>query len=359
MRPASPTQRHTQSGKANRWLLYGPLAIGAVLTVGYYALWNYGADIMRTEVTRFVAEQRTAGLTVEHETLIVSGFPFLLRAELPAPRFSDPAAGWSWQAQSLFIDTLPFNPTKLIISPTGNQTITIPADGQSQSWALEAQTIRASLSQTKMGLELRDLTATALTPATGFPISKITIGLFRVNTLLEDSAITSTKNDTGSLGLEAQKITLSQQDGTNVTITYLDSSLTLTALNALQNPMAGESKIDSWRRSDGLLTIEDLRLIIDDSNPLPPTQLRVSGTFFVDPSDYPAGKVSLNLKDPKTALAILENAGVLAEQERQGAQNLLNSMSSATGGETKAAFTLRGGNLSLGPIKLADLPQVQ
>ena len=43
----------TKPARANRLFLYIPLAIGALLLIGYTALWFYGAGFMRDEIADF------------------------------------------------------------------------------------------------------------------------------------------------------------------------------------------------------------------------------------------------------------------------------------------------------------------
>ena len=359
MSKSAASQRSAQSGKANRWLLYGPLAIGAVLFAGYYFAWNYGAGIMRTEVDRFIGEQRSAGMIAEHGEVEIEGFPFLLRADIPQPVYADPAAGWRWEAGALSVDTLPLNPTRLILSPAGTQYVTTQQAGRTTKWLIEAEMTKASLSETETGLELRGLTATPVEGQSALPLTSLKIGLLRNNTRLTDNADTGIANDIGSLGFEAQKVAVTLPDNQQLTITYFDTSLTGTALEALQSPSTGETSLESWRREGGTLMIEDMRLIVDDETALPPTQLRASGTLFIDPQDYLAGQLSLAVKDHKALMSVLSDAGLLPEQIRENLLPMLDNMAEAVNGEMKVNLSLRNGGLYFGPVRVGNMQKIQ
>lgn len=344
--------------RASRWTLFLPLAIGAVLVVIYWFVWSWGAGVMREEIANWKTAQEGAGLTIEHGPMKVTGFPFVLRAELPDPYIANPAAGWAWQAEMLYADTPPLSPNRIVLSPEGDQQLNLTDDSGPNIWNLTAETFRISLAEAKTGLDVRGLRARPERRGDG-DIAELEIGSVMANTLITENPENGRSGDLGRFALSARDIVFEKADGTPpLAFAEVDLSVVATAISTVMTRQGGESNVAAWQRGNGELVIEGLRLVVSDGRQAIPTQLRANGTLTLDNEHYPAGTVELTLKDHLALVSVLREQGLITQEESEQADNALRFLSQAMGEEIKAPLQLRNGKLRLGPVAIMDLDKV-
>jgi len=339
-------------------MLFLPLAIGAVLVVIYWFVWSWGAGVMRDEIANWKSTQERAGLTIEHGPMKVTGFPFVLRAELPDPYVANPAAGWAWQAEMLYADTPPLSPNRIILSPEGDQQLNVTDEDGPNIWSLTADTFRVSLAETQTGLDIRGLIARP-DQTDGAEIAALEIGSVMANTMITENPENGRSGDLGRFALSARDIVFEKADGTPpLAFAEIDLSLVATAISTVTTRQPGESNVAAWQRGNGELVIEGLRLVVSDGRQAIPTQLRANGTLTLDRDHYPAGTVELTLKDHLALVSVLREQGLITREESEQADNALRFLSQAMGEEIKAPLQLRNGKLRLGPVAIMDLDKV-
>ena len=359
--PAQPAASTPSSPpRASRLWLYLPVGIFLAAIVAYAFAWRYGAGVMRDEIARWETAQQEAGLVVSHGEIEIEGFPFFLRASIPAPRFADPDQGLEWQADHLFADTSPLNPTRIVLSPDGNQQLLLTRDRR-EVWDISAEVFRVDLAENRMGLDLSSLVAIPQIGASDF--ERVEISRLSANTLIADNPANQRPGDLGRLAISARDIALiSADDAGTIALAEIDLSASATGMHAFLNRQAGESDIAAWQRGGGELTIEGLRLMVSDGRQAIPTQLGASGKIRIDDEAYPAGSVQLSMRDHLALLSVLNRRAVLTEEEARTADEALRTLNSATGGEIVAPLKLRGGklrlDLGLGTIPLMDLDRI-
>lgn len=344
--------------RANKLYLILPFGIAAVLVVVYWFIWSHAAGIMKTEIAKWEDQQRAAGFTVEHGEVSVEGFPFLLRARIETPFFATPQTSWSWQSETLYADTSPFNPTRIILSPLGSQKLIQSDDDGRVEWDMEADAFRISLSEAKTGLDLRNVTARP-SEESDTELAGIFVESLIANSVIADDPETGRKNDLGKLAVSGRNIVLDHRaSGQRMALLEADLAISATGVNALATRQPGESRAAAWQRGDGEMTIDGIRLIVSDGQQAIPTQLRASGTLHVDTERYPAGELELAMKDHMALLKVLESRDVLTPRESEQADTALRFLAAAMGEEIEAPLQLRGGKLRLGPVKIMDLDRL-
>ena len=73
-------------------------------------------------------DRARAGWQAEHREIGLTGFPLELRREITAIRLADPETGWAWTAQWLKIDSAPLNPSRFVVTWSGEQTLAVPGE---------------------------------------------------------------------------------------------------------------------------------------------------------------------------------------------------------------------------------------
>ncbi|MGV6802282.1 MAG: DUF2125 domain-containing protein [bacterium] len=340
---------------ANRWWLYGPLLAGGVIVIAYAILWNYGAGIMRQELDKWVADQRAAGLTVEHKKIKVQGFPFVLRGRIDAPQMSDPTMGWHWQAERLYVDTLPYNPTRLILSPIGKQTLHIKTEHATEIWDLDSKIIRASLAENDIAFELHELLATPVLHNSAKQLDKVTIDEIRLNSHISDQPDTALEGDLGTLLVGARNIRLYYADPAEIiAIPSINLAFSLTGIAAINTKLTDQTSLDAIREAGGQLSIEKAEAIISVSDLKTPTIISANGQLHIDSQDYPAGIVTLSVQDPEAFIASLESLNLVPAAMSQQLSTGLKMIGS--GG---VPVVLKKGRILIGPIKVGKLQKLQ
>jgi hypothetical protein len=346
--------------RANRWLLYGPLALAALLFIGYSVFWHIGAGVMRDEVNNWIEGERERGMTVTHDQIKVSGYPFFLRTVIDKPVYGNPQDDWTWQGEKLLVDVSPFNPTRLILSPFGKQNIEFMSGSGPVLWDVEAERMNASLAEDQYAIEIHELQASTAEATRAAPLSSIGGKKLLLNIYIADNPEADIPGDLGSLGLDIQGLALTTADAdTPVSIDYLGAALSATGLNALENKRAGESDIDAWRRGNGVLDIEAFQLILSNGDLPAPTQISANGRLTVDREDYPAGKIDATIKDHQALLSILQERGAISPSDAENADKMLSGMASSMGGQISAPITMEDGKAKIGFIEIADLEKLQ
>src|SRR5690554_3669272 len=96
-----------------------------ILGTAYAAYWHLMADRLEQGIERWAEEQRSHGLEADWTDFVIDGFPLRLRARFTTPRLirRDGALPWSWQGDSLTLETQPWWLTRIRFSGSGKQTV--------------------------------------------------------------------------------------------------------------------------------------------------------------------------------------------------------------------------------------------
>lgn len=338
--------------RANRWMLYGPLAAGAVLFAIYSVVWMKGADIMRGELEKWVAGEEAAGAVITYDKLKVEGYPFVLRGRINAPDIRYPLNGWAWRGERLYVDTLPYNPTRLIISTYGSQEVRLANGAGENVFDLEAEAIRVSLAEEAIAASLDDVVLSAREDSAAF--SRIELGTLRMNADLVERPETGSA-DRGQLDFGSRNLRLTRgSDGEEFVIPLINAMILVDGMGALMDAAPGMTTAQAWKAADGQVMIEDVEVIISRAEVTAPSRIGVTGTVELDMFNFPAGAVSVSFREPAALLNTLSDLDLIDGALRQQIDAALTML-----GDNSLPLTLKGGQLLMVGVPLGDLPKVE
>ncbi len=320
--------------RAPRKWLYAAWAGATLIVAAYYGLWRYAAGEMEIAVNDWVADQRAAGLTVEHGRIKREGFPFFLRVHIDAPHIAAHGAG-AWRAERLSLDALPYDLNRLIFSPSGEQWITSEESGE---WRFEAKDFRASIANDKT----REwVFSTTVKEATAFgPAGEKA----EIASLIFDLAPAPEAKTTLTLVLAAAGFAL-RTDNQSLAVDEFNTALSLTQTHLLSGPEAAQA----WRRAGGVMQLHGLNAVANEA------RLSVSGSVGLDEQSRPQGALTTSLEKPAGLAEMLAASGALNEEEADAAMAGLALAAMAQGGRIETPITLHEGVASVSGVKIADL----
>ncbi len=327
-----------QSKPVSRRWLYIPFAVASVIFFAYFVLWRIGAGEMEKAADQWINDQRAMGLEVTHEGISRDGFPFFLRINILEPMISESGV-WRWRADGLSIDALPYDLTRVIFSPTGEQQIFAAGYGE---WRFTANNAKASIASDKSREWVFSVT---ITDAEAQQIAGSANAA--IDSLIFDLAPAATAPTTLVLTLAANGIDINANDAA-FHLGALQSVFGLTQTQFLFGPDAATQ----WRNAGGALIINGLFAEIAE------TKLNVTGEIGLDAADYPAGLLNAEIINPAGLTKWLSMAGALPPDEAEAARAGLTLMAIAGGGKISAPVEFRDGAAEIAGVKLADLPPV-
>ena len=324
---------HSTSIRFSRRWLYIPFAIAAIIMIAYYGLWRVAANTMEQTAAQWTEEQRAAGYDIAHQGISRKGFPFYLRLKVDAPTVTTPE-GWRWQAPILFVDALPYDLTRVIFSPFGEQSLSL---GAKEQWIMNAEEAKASIGVDKKR---------------GWVFS-----------LSIKNGLASNGTDKGSIGQLDMDLAPSAADIPSATLMLVaanigaetaDSSWALDQFNlALELTHAGafalDNGLDVWQYSGGKLIVSALEAQQETGT------VRLNGDFSLDDNYYPAGRLDAEITNPAAITNWLADAKLMApaEAETTGAQ--LTLLAIAGGGKIQAPIEFADGAVEISGVTLGYL----
>ena len=319
-----------------RWLI-GVWIAAAIIMAGYYALWRYAAGVMETSVVDWVEDQRAAGLTVNHGAIKRDGFPFFLRVHIDAPHIDSPGA-FSWNAERLSIDALPYDLNRLIFSPSGKQRLAAEAIGD---WAYSADDIRASIANDKkrgwvFSMNIDSARAVGADGAES-----------RIESLVYDLAPAADAPTTLTLNLIGAGYSFRDTQRA-IAVDLLETSLSASQTDFLTGPNAATR----WRNAGGAVNIHGFNAAIDEA------RLSVSGSISLDEENRPDGVLTTILTKPAGLAGALAASGALSAEEADATIAGLTLAAMAQGGRIETPIELHAGAATIAGVKVADLPSI-
>ncbi len=317
-----------------RWVV-GLWIAGAIIVAAYYALWRAGAGAMETAVADWVNDQRAAGLVVEHGAVERDGFPFFLRVHIDAPHIEQPGV-FSWNAERLSLDALPYDLNRLIFSPSGQQRFSADRLGE---WRYSADDIRASVANDKtrgwvFSMNIENAVAAGADGAEA-----------RLASLIYDLAPAADAPTT--LTLNSVGAGFSFRDGQReIAVDTMESSISVSETQFI----TGYDAASNWRNAGGAVQIHGLNAAVDDA------RLSVSGVISLDDENRPRGALTTTLEKPAGLAALLAASGALDAEEADAAMAGLALAAMAQGGRIEAPIELHAGAATIAGFKIADLP---
>lgn len=296
----------------NRLGLIIPFALLAVFAFGYTVLWNKGADAMKAELVAFADREGTQGRSFTYEAIDVEGFPFNLRGRIIN-------ADWQgertrFQAAELMIATLPYDVSRILFVPRGEQVVT--AFGT--DYDLEAEDLVFSLEGDFMAAQGTDisLTSDARTVTVGELIAnQQRLGLGR------------------AIALSAKAMAFGGEEG--VEIPFFDMAAS---------------------REGNVFTVAAADLAIRGAGDPSPTQLVAKGALKTDDADLLNGELEIKFKNEPPLLGVLAETGAISGREASMARQILGLLTDKGTKEQTLPLLVDKGEVRLGPVSIGEIP---
>lgn len=107
------------------WRIFVPVLAVGIAFGAYSAYWYVVAEKLRDSIQSFSANAHPGDVAVGWSNLSISGYPYRIAATFTAPVATAPQApeDWSWQAESLEADFLPYNLRHVVLKVDGAQVL--------------------------------------------------------------------------------------------------------------------------------------------------------------------------------------------------------------------------------------------
>lgn len=334
-----------------RWI--GPLVLLVVLGggVGYWFYWNHLADGLRHGFDRWVAGRQAEGISIDHGTVAVSGFPYRLRLRVAAPGVAAPDRPGAprWSAESLDIYFQPWNLSHLILQPQGTQQLGWGPDDQRRATVIRHRDTRVSVRFDKSGrLETVAADMQEVTADGDSPIRQAT----RLQLHYRSNDGQSPERPKGSINLALTGDDIALVPGlVPVSDTYQQA-----ALSVLLRPVpsgASPAELDRWRDDSGVIDISRVAILTDS--------LRVSGdgTVALDLDRRPEGAMTFVVHGAGPFIDALATAGRMSDLARVGLRMAVSALEKTDKEGNRVVtlpLTVQDGLVSLLGFKLFPVP---
>ncbi len=332
--------------RASRWFLYGPFIVAALILLGWRALWNEGATIMKDQIVNFAASHEGSGADVQYSNVKTKGFPFFLRGAVSDFDFVSPA-GWRYTAPLVHVDALPYALDRVIFSAPEPQIISFGehqyalltpegrlslsgGDGDPNSWALNIDTDSLRLSPATdrddaPALMTMDDVLIKARPAYGNP-AQIDISLIATGAQL-------------SLPPEGADLTAQHEASAARDEMTPGQPITIDRVEAVVSIDAGAH--------GGKLTITGFAMRTDDG------ELSLTGELVPDAKGRPTGDIDIEIINPTALVTEVKAAGLLTSVQADALNAALSVASLAGGGKVRTTITIKNGEARLYGIVVA------
>ena len=335
--------------KAIKWL--GILAVLAA--AGWSAWWFVGAQGQERGIAHWLDLQQDRGWLAEAGTIEVSGFPTQFNLEMRDIHLSDPRTGWAWKAPDLRADSDASTPTRIAVTWPQQSTIGVPRDNiQIQSERMQ------TLLDLRPGpsMELRqaasDIKALSIAARSGW----------RAGADSMDLNLTERPDDLGpehsyDLDVVAVKLSLPKEivaaiDPTGWLRPKIDR-FTIKGHGAFDDAL-NRNTVEQGRLSLRAATIREAGFEWGDM------RLFARGAFTVNDDGFPEGQIEIEAREWRQMIRLAVNAGVIDSDTARTITRGIEILTALTGGGKNlvAPIGLSGGKVRIGPIPVADAPQL-
>lgn len=357
-RPQDPLADHRRRSSGRRFSRLGIAAAiaVAVAALGYALAWGIAALQVRTAAETWIDERRVEGYTVELSEMEIGGFPSALRFRVGSPRIASPTGSWqwAWSAGRLTAEMDPFRWNRPVITVEGEQVIDLPGEGGSMrvrataaefslspeldghrpAGSVRARDLRFDTEQGQQ-VVIGDLVASGrppMAPASGGPAATYAVRL-DANDLRMQAAIDL------PLGPDLQRL-----------------AVEALLVGNLDHPPTREALL-RWRDDGG--TVEVVRLDVGYG----PLALTGNGTLALDKAAQPTGAFSVRVQGLVETIETLQQRGLVQAGVTSTVRLLWGVFARrpAEGGPPAIdlPLTIQDRTVSLGPAKIAKLPEIE
>jgi hypothetical protein len=335
--------------KPNRWGLYIPFILAAVLIVGWSGAWFYLRNEAATRIDKTAADLRAAGYDVAWTERHIGGFPFRLNVDFVEARIREPS-GWGLEIPRLETQAPAYAPTNWLAAAPQGLTFVRPQGGPVN---VKGDVIRASLTHPGEAPPHISLEGTNLTfaPAAGAQPFALTaaklVELHLRASTRPDEAILRFRVEEGKARLAG---VFARIAGDKAISMIWESELTrIAGFGGADWPSA----VRAWSDKGG--TIKVLQAGVTAGEAV--LGVQPGGELTVGRDGRLRGSLATNLRQAPEALNAMGQGGVIA-QDRATAAAAVAQAREESGDLAKATVTFEAGQTTLGPVAIGPAPKV-
>jgi hypothetical protein len=283
-----------------------PLAIFALIAIGWIIYWNVVAGAAETRVRAWAAEQTEQGGQVSIERIVRHGFPVLLRLELHGVSYAPARGGWRAETERADLHVQILNPQHVILKAEAPIAFS-RADGAVTN--ISADALIASLRTQRGALAVAGIEADNL--ALDDPAQE---GVLQARKLVFNVRPDARAEGDYQVAFDAQGLILPRAvrsfEAFGLDVPLLRAALVVTDGAALTNA-SPQDPLGPWREAGGRVRIEGLEVRWG------PLQTLGRGEGGLDEQRRLQGALTLPIEEPAPVFTAIANGPNVNEDARR------------------------------------------
>ncbi|MBL8660305.1 MAG: DUF2125 domain-containing protein [Rhodospirillales bacterium] len=334
-------------------------AILVLIAIVYGSLWMVASLHLRNGVLEWVAARQAEGYRISFAGLDLGGFPLAARVTILDPVVTAPDGRtffWSWAGDRAAIEASPFRFDGITLRLAGEEALSINVGGKLKTYRGGADEITlqtsAGLAPSSGGLTVRGLALTADEPGDAIRLERLSASsaLSRQTAPSGPEALLAVRID--ALGLQ-----LPQQLDLPLGNT-LDEVAVDATIRGLMHPFANlRDGLERWRDGGGMVDFARLGFNYG------PLTLSSVGTLSLDDAAQPVGTFTARILGFQQTIDALADRGIIdgrvAGKARMALALLSRKPPGANAPMLQVPLTLRERTLSVGPLSLLVVPEIE
>jgi hypothetical protein len=361
------------------WRIFVP-AIGVGIALGLYSTyWYVVAEKTRGFFESFAASAHPGDIAVGWNDLSISGYPYRAAVTPTAPAATAPQApeDWSWQAESLEADFLPYNLRHVVLKVDGEQVLQyrdvsgphprrhVVQATAAGTWASYVDMKDAPFGRLAIDIDnlvaVRDdgITDRGRKSGERFAAGRLQLHMRPSEEAAPVAATPVLVSDAGNydLALQGNDMAIDRADAMPVLGSEIDLIAVQARLrNVPRNKSASLVELSrGWLQRGGSLAVSDLRIKWG------PLDMWAQGELTLDDQARPKGNFDAEITDYAGLLAALVKAHVVDERDAKLAlvgMGLIAQLQGTPEGRLRVPVVMNEGKLYLGPLMVAKLEPV-
>ena len=331
----------------------------AVAFAAWSAFWIHAAGDIERRLAAWAAEQRAAGMTVEHGAIEVSGYPFAWRVDVTDPRLAGAgAAQWEWRGERVVLGIRPWAMRTIPAVFPGVHVLAAGAGEAARGFALSAARPdgRFELDGAgKLALLVLDLETVNVREPPSPSVTRVGRAEVRIRPVR--SAIEADyRTDTLGSALRLFDVALPERPTNGLGQTIARAELDTNFKGQLPpGPLGGS--VARWRDQGGVVEVNRVALIWG------PLDFDGDGTITLDALNRPLGAFTMRVRGYNETVDAMASAGLIRPREVAGLKVALNLFArpGQNGGPSQLTVPLaaQDGRLSIAGFNVTRLEPIE